>query len=173
LEAAADLNEGSEMSKFLGNKLPDDLYWRLLGDDLEKSAEKVILLATVDDGGWPHLAMLSYFEVIAKDRRNLRLATYNDSGTTRNMRANGKATISIIDQRSVYYIKGTVEEIARAMVSAPQNSKLHFRVEQVLADAANEEFEPGAYVASGVTFKSPGRVQQLQAARKTLGELLL
>ena len=161
------------MSKLVGNKLPDDLYWRLLGNDLEQNVEKVILLATVDEGGWPHLAMLSYFEVIAKDPENLRLATYKNSGTTRNMRANGKATISIIDRRSVYYIKGKVEEITRAMLSAPQNSKLHFRVEQVLADAANEEFEPGAYVVSGVTYKSPGRVQQLQGARKILGELLL
>ena len=161
------------MSKLVGDQLPDDLYQRLLGNDLEQSAEKVILLATVDEGGWPHLAMLSYFEVIAKDQRNLRLATYNGSRTTRNMRANGKATISIIDERTVYYIKGKVEEIARAMVLAPQNSKLHFRVEQVLADAANEEFEPGAYVVSGVTYKSPGRVQQLQGARKILGELLL
>ena len=161
------------MSKLVGNKLPDDLYWRLLGNDLEQNVEKVILLATVDEDGWPHLAMLSYFEVIAKDPQNLRLATYKNSGTTRNMRANGKATISIIDQRSVYYIKGKVEEIAGVMLSAPHNSKLHFRVEQVLADAANEEFEPGAYVASGVTYKSSGRVQQLQTARKILGELLL
>src|SRR6267378_3864404 len=161
------------MSKLVGDQLPDDLYQRLLGNDLEQSAEKVILLATVDEGGWPHLAMLSYFEVIAKDQRNLRLATYNGSRTTRNMRANGKATISIIDERTVYYIKGKVEEIARAMVLASQNSKLHFRVEQVLADAANEEFEPGAYVASGVTYKNPGRNQQLQTARKILGELLL
>src|SRR5256885_11870485 len=161
------------MSKLIGDQLPDDLYQRLLGNDLEQSGEKVILLATVDDGGWPHLAMLSYFEVIAKDRRNLRLATYSGSGTTRNMRVNGKATISIIDERTVYYIKGCVEEIIREMECAPQNSKLHFRVEQVLADTANEEFEPGAYVASGVTYRSPSRLQQLQTARKILRELLV
>ena len=77
------------MSKLVGVQLPDDLYQRLLGNDLEQNAEKVILLATVDEGGWPHLAMLSYLEVIAKDQRNLRLATYNSSRTTRNMRANG------------------------------------------------------------------------------------
>ena len=161
------------MSKIIGDGLPDALYQRLLGNDLEQSAEKVILLATVDEGGWPHLAMLSYFEVIAKDQRNLRLATYNNSRTTRNMRANGKATISIIDERSVYYVKGYVEEITREMECAPQNSKLHFRVEQVLADAANEEFEPGAYVASGVTYKNPGRAQQVQIAREMLRELLV
>jgi hypothetical protein len=161
------------MSKLIGDELPDDLYQRLLANDLEQSAEKVILLATVDEGGWPHLAMLSYFEVIAKDQRNLRLATYNGSRTTRNMRANGKATISIIDERTVYYVKGCVEEITREMECAPQNSKLHFRVEQVLADAANEEFEPGAYVASGVTYKSASRVQQLQTATEILRELLV
>ena len=160
------------MSKLVGDELPDDLYQRLLGNNLEQNAEKVILLATVDEGGWPHLAMLSYFEVIAKDQRNLRLATYTNSRTTRNMRANGKATISIIDERTVYYVKGNIEEITREMECAPQNSKLHFRVEKVLADAANEEFEPGAYVASGVTYKSPGRTQQLQTAREILSELL-
>jgi len=161
------------MSKLVGDQLPDDLYQRLLGNDLEQSAEKVILLATVDEGGWPHLAMLSYFEVIAKDRRNLRLATYKNSRTTRNMRTTGKATISIIDERTVYYVKGNVAEIIREMECAPQNSKLHFRVEQVLADAANEEFEPGAYVATGVTYKNPGRTQQLQVAREILRELLV
>jgi len=161
------------MSKLVGDQLPDDLYQRLLGNDLEQSAEKVILLATVDEGGWPHLAMLSYFEVIAKDQRNLRLATYIGSRTTRNMRANGKATISIIDERTVYYIKGNVTEINREMECAPQNSKLHFRVEQVLADAANEEFEPGVYVATGVTYKNPGRAQQLKTGREVLRELLV
>src|SRR5882762_775807 len=159
------------MSKLVGDQLPDDLYQRLLGNDLEQRAEKVILLATVDEGGWPHLAMLSYFEVIAKDQRNLRLATYNSSRTTRNMRANGKATISIVDERTVFYIKGNVVEITREMECAPQNSKLHFRVEQVFADAANEEFEPGAYVASGVIYKNPGRMQQLQTAKEVLREL--
>jgi hypothetical protein len=161
------------MSKLVGDVLPDDLYQRLLGNDLEQNAEKVILLATVDEGGWPHLAMLSYFEVIAKDQRNLRVATYNGSRTTRNMRANGKATLSIIDERTVYYVKGHVEEITRKMEWAPQNSKLQFRVEQVLADAANEEFEPGAYVATGVTYKNPGRTRQLQTAREILRELLV
>ena len=159
------------MSKLVGDELPNDLYQRLLGNDLEQSAEKVILLATVDEGGWPHLAILSYFEVVAKDQRNLRLATYYNSRTTRNMRANGKATISIIDERIVYYVKGKVEEITDEMKCAPQNSILHFQVEQVLADAANEEFEPGAYVASGVIYKNPGITQQLQTAKEVLREM--
>jgi len=161
------------MSKSLGDELNDDLYRRLSGENLEAQEEKVILIATVDDKRRPHLAMLSYFEVVARDRGNIRMATYKNSSTTENMRRNGKATISIIDQRVAYYIKGSVAELSSEMVCAPHNSKLNLRVEAVLADEANEEFEPGAFVSSGVTYRSPGRAEQLLKAREVLKELLL
>ena len=160
------------MSKLIGAELPKDLYQRLQGRDLESYSDKVILLSTVDVNGWPHLAMLSYFEVVARDRRNVRLATYKDSSTTKNMRRNGKATISIIDERIAYYIKGSVVELSREMLCAPHNAKLNLRVEAVLADEANEEFEPGAFVSSGVTYQSPSRTEQLVKAREVLKELL-
>jgi len=148
------------MSKVLGNSLNDDLSRRLNGEHLEKYAEKVILLTTVDEQGRPHSAMLSYLEVVASDDRNIRMATYKDSSTTANMRRNGKATISIIDERVAYYIKGSVSELSKEMVCAPQNSKLNLRIEEVRADAANGEFEPGAYVSSGVTYQTPNRASQ-------------
>ncbi len=157
------------MSKFVGNRLPEDLCQRLAGNNLQACAEKAILLCTVDAHGRPHPAILSYFEVIAKDGGNVRLATYKDSTTTNNIRRNGKLTILILDERIAYYIKGTVEELAGEMRCSPANSKLNLRVEQVLADEANEEFEPGVYITSGVTYKRP--VEQLQA-REMLRELL-
>lgn len=157
------------MSKLVGDKLPDDLYGRLSGSDLEACAEKAIMVCTVDSNGWPHPAMLSYFEVIAKDAKALRLATYKDSSTAGNVRRNGKLTVMIIDERTAYYIKGTARELAPRMVCASHNSKLDLLIEQVLADEANEEFEPGVYVTSGVTYKRP--VEQLQA-KEMLKELL-
>ncbi len=160
------------MSQLIGHQLTDDLYQRLLGRNLERDAEKVILLSTIDECGWPHPAMLSYFEVIASDPCNVRLATYKNSGSTNNMRRNGRATLSIIDERAVYYVKGTVEEITREMQCAPHNSKLNLRVDQVLADQTNEEFEPGAYVAGGVSYRNPLRMQQMQTAREVLSELI-
>jgi len=161
------------MSKSLGDELNDDLCRRLSGENLEAFAEKVILIATVDNGGRPHPAMLSYLEVGARDRTNIRLATYKESSTTENMRRNGKATISIIDKRVAYYIKGSVVELKREMTCARHNSKLNLRVEDVLADAVNEEFEPGAYVSSGVTYRNPNRAEQVLKAREILKELLL
>lgn len=160
------------MSKLIGDRLTDDLYQRLLGRDLERDAEKVIVLSTIDESGWPHQAMLSYFEVVAKDRHNLRLATYKNSSTTNNMRRNGKATVSIIDERVAYYVKGSVDEVAGEMLCAPHNAKLNLRVKQVFADEANEEFEAGAYVSSGVTYRNPRRMEQVRTAREILSELL-
>lgn len=157
------------MSKLVGSRLPDDLHHRLSGSDLGSSAEKAILVCTVDSNGWPHPAMLSYFEVVAKDANTIRLATYKDSSTTGNIRRNGKLTIMIIDERTAYYIKGTARELAPSMGCSPHNAKLDLFVEQVLVDEANEEFEPGVYVTSGVTYKRP--LEQLQA-KQMLKELL-
>ena len=160
------------MAHFLSNELPDDLYRKLEGNDLEACAEKVILICTVDAHGWPHPAMLSYFEVIAKDRCNIRLATSKSSRTTENMRRNGKLTVLIIDERAAYYIKGHVEELAEAMNCSPLNSKLNLRVEQVLSDDANQQFEAGAYVAGGITYKNPNLAAERQKAKEILRELL-
>ena len=160
------------MSKLIGTELPKDLYERLQGRDLESCAEKVILLSTVDVNGWPHLAMLSYFEVVAKNEREVRLATYKDTSTTNNMRRNGKATLAIIDERVAVYIKGSVTEIKPQMNCAPENAKLSMKVEQVIADEANEEYEPGAYVSSGVTYRNPNRMAEMLKARAILNELL-
>ena len=160
------------MAHFISNELSDDLYRRLAGNDLETCAEKVILICTVDANGWPHPAILSYFEVIAKDRRDIRLATYKNSNTTENMRRNGKLTVLVIDERVAYYIKGHAEELERAMNCSPHNSKLNLRVEQVLADDADQQFEAGMYVAGGITYKSPNLAAERQKAKEILRELL-
>ena len=160
------------MAKLIGTELPDDLYERLRGDRPEGYAGKVILLSTVDSEGWPHPAMLSYFEVVALDRRNIKLATYGGSGTANNMRRNGKATLSIIDERLAYYVKGSVTEFRREMRCSPHNSGFRLRVEQVQADAASEEYEAGAYVAGGVTYHSPDPAAEAAKGKAVLKELL-
>ena len=159
------------MAKFVSRELPEDLYRRLDGEHLEACAEKVIPICTVDAQGWPHPALLSYFEVVAKDRRNIRLATYKDSTTTNNMRHNGKLTILILDERVAYYIKGNVQELRPEMKCSPHNSKLNLSVEQVFTDHADEQFEPGAYLSGGVTYFNPNRALEQQKAVELLREL--
>lgn len=160
------------MAQLLADELTGAIRDRLSGADLDARAEQVILVATVDDRGWPHPAILSYFEVVARDSRNIRLATYKDSTTTANMRRDGKLTLSMFGHRFVCYVKGTVEELRREMRCAPYNSKLNMRVEQVLADHADPGREPGAYIASGVTCKNPNLAAERVKANEMLKELL-
>lgn len=158
------------MSKLVGAELPDELFRWLT--DLETNAEKIIMVCTVDQGGWPHPAMLSCLEVVAKDRSNIRLAPYKDSSTTRNMRGNGKLTMIVIDERVAYYVKGTVEELQRDMRSSPHISKLNMKVEQVMTDQADEQLEYGVYVAAAPTYADPNLASRIAEARVVLEELL-
>jgi hypothetical protein len=160
------------MAKLIGSELPAAVFARLRGTDLEAAQQEVILLTTIDEQGWPHPALLSPFEVVAADARNLRLATYGDSRTTGNMRRNGKATLTLVVDRVAYYIKATATELAPAMRCTPHNAKLNCKIEQVLADEANPEYEPGAYIASGLTYYNPGRAAELARAPAILAELL-
>lgn len=160
------------MSKVIGEQLDDDLYARLSGADLEARAGQAVLAMTVDEGGWPHPAMLSYLEVVAKDRRNVRLATYGASSTTGNMRRNRKLTLLVIEARVAYYVKGTVDELSPAMRCTPHNAKLNMRVERVLADEADAEHEAGVYVSSGVTYRSLNPDADLARGRVVVAELL-
>src|SRR5438874_732311 len=103
------------MSKALGSRLPADLLARLDGGDLEAVASKVIPIFTVDADGWPHPALLSYFEVVATDPSHVRMATYANSTTSGNLRRSGKLTLVVIDARVAYYVKTHAMELAPAM----------------------------------------------------------
>ena len=160
------------MSRAIGSELPRDLVARLSGRNLEPLATKVVQLVTMDAAGWPHPALLSYFEVVAADARHIRCATYANSTTSANMRRSGKVTFVIIDHRLAYYVKAHAVEIAPAMQVMPWNAAFDCRVEQVLSDETSEEYEAGAYIAGGVTYYNPQREAEMERARALLAELL-
>ncbi len=138
---------------------------------MAERASHAIMVCTVDPDGSPRPAMLSYFEVAAPDRHNLRLAVYNDSRTCANMRERGRATLIIVDAGLACYVSGSVAELVPAMRDAPYNAKLNMRIEQVLFDEASPDLEPGSHVTSGITYgpRTPGA---LTRALAVLAELL-
>ena len=160
------------MPKLVSSELTEDLYRRLNGRFVDEYASQVILIHTVDSNGWPHPAIVTSFEVAAQDRRNIRLATYKTSNTTENMRRTGKVTLSIFDERVTYYIKGAASEVCGEMQSAGSNSKLNIVVEQVLADQADPVLEPGAYIASGITYVNQNAGVERSTRAAILKELL-
>ena len=157
------------MSRIVGDRLPADLFRRLSGANASSNDEKAIVVCTVDAKGYPHPAILSYFEVIARDERNVRFAMYGNSSSVANIRRSGNVTILIIDHRLALYVKGLARELNPQMSCSAQNSKLNLTVNQVLADEADEEFEPGAYITSGITYK---RSANRAVAEELLRELL-
>ena len=160
------------MSKHVGDALPDDLFERLNGRDLPTVADQVIVVCSVDDRGFPHPALLSYFEVVAIDHRTIRLAMYSDSRTTRHARREGRLTLLLVDAGVAYYVKGTVQEVGHSMRTTPYNAKLDFLVAEVLADEPHPTLEPGAYISSGITYVNPRRAEELERAQRVLAELL-
>ena len=159
------------MPRLRTDLLTEDLYRRLCGSEMTSRASQAIVLCTVDADGWPHPAMLSYFEVAALDRRTLRLAVYTNSRTCANMRERGKATLVIADAGLACYVSGAVEQLVPAMREAPCSAKLNLHIAQVLFDEPPPELEAGVYVTGGITY-SPRTAGALARARAVLAELL-
>lgn len=139
------------MSRALGNELTGALFTLLDGHDLASRMGKAILITTIDAKGWPHPALLSYGEVVALEPRRLRLATYRTSTTSNNLRRSGQLTLCLIEAGMAYYLK--TRAVEQAAPSLPTSlARFDATVEQVLADQAREDLEPGARITSGIAF---------------------
>jgi hypothetical protein len=136
------------MSQLLGKELTETLVKRLSAEDVSPYEGKIIPIFTVDGAGWPHPALLSHYEVVAKNPSTIDMALWKDSSTAKNLRQTGKVTLMITDKGLNYYIKGTVEELESQMAGAPQVSRFRVTAEQVLEDQ-----EPNAEITSGLTYR--------------------
>lgn len=138
------------MSQLLGKELSKELFNHLKGTDIAARAGKAIVIVTTDEQGWAHPAMLSYHEVVAKDRSSVSLAIAKTSTTAKNLRRTGKITLLVTDKGMNYYLKGTAREIEESMAGVPFMSLFQVGLEQILEDQ-----EPDAVITSGVTFSRP------------------
>jgi hypothetical protein len=138
------------MSRLLGKELPDSLL-EYLGGKIARQARNVILVVTVDPEGWPHVAMLSHWEVLARDKRNIRMATYASSSTTANLQRTGKTTLVITYGGTTYYIKTTAALLLRNRSGDQSNCIFNLTVDKVLQDELQ-----GTEIATGITYSEKG-----------------
>lgn len=136
------------MSRLVGSHLTEALMSRLGGLEVEAHEGKIIPIFTLDEHGWPHPALLSYYEVRAKDNATVDLALWKESSTANNLRRRGVLTLMITDEGVNYYLKGSVKQLEAEMAGAPQVSRFRMRVEQLLEDQ-----EPNAVITSGLTYR--------------------
>jgi hypothetical protein len=136
------------MSQLLGNELPAPLQQRLSGAETDSHEGKIIPIFTIDESGWPHPALLSYYEIVAKNSSTLDMALWKDSSTAKNLRRAGKVTLMISDRGVNYYLKASVHELFYEMPGAAPVSRFRVTLEQVIEDQ-----EPNAEITTGLTYR--------------------
>jgi len=136
------------MSQLLGKALTPALLERLGGMQIEAHEGKIIPILTLDEEGWPHPALLSYYEIVAKDPTALETAVWKNSSTANNLRRAGKITLMVTDQGVNYYLKGSVRELEYEMTGAAPVSRFRITLDQVIEDQ-----EANAQITTGLTYQ--------------------
>ncbi len=142
------------MSKLLGQLLNEELLSRLNGEDITSKEGKALIIVTVDEQGWAHPAVFSYYEIVAKSEGQIDIAVGKTSTTGKNLRRTGKITLLVTDAGVNYYIKGDARETRESLGAVPFMSLFRVEVAQLLEDQ-----EPGATITSGLTFIRPEKTE--------------
>jgi hypothetical protein len=137
------------VSRQLDPLVPPALRERLDSDDLETAEGFTMLLLTVTDNGWPHMAMVSVGEVVAEGDDSLRLALWPGSTATRNLTPSGSATLAAVVDGTSYSVRLAVTRDGEVETPlAGQLARFEARVDGASADEA-----PYAVLESGVSFR--------------------
>jgi hypothetical protein len=154
------------MSRLLGKELTPELLERLGGSQVESHEGKIIPIFTIDDAGWAHPALLSYYEIVAKNASTLDMALWKDSSTANNLRKAGKITLMVSDLKTNYYLKGSVRELQYEMTGAAAVSRFRVTLEQIIEDQ-----EPNAEITTGLTYRRVSRRDSNDFSVKVFGLL--
>ncbi len=149
------------MSKLLGKVINEELLGRLSGNDIRSTVGKALIIVTVDEQGWAHPAVLSYYEIVAKSEDRIDIAVGKTSTTGKNLRRTGKITLLVTDAGINYYIKGDARETRESLGKVPFMSLFRVEVAQLLEDQ-----EPGATITSGIAFTRPEKTESSEVSEK-------
>lgn len=106
-------------------------------------------MVTVDRAGFPHVALVSWYEVVALDRTTLRLGLRATSQTSQNLRERRIGTLIFVGGGAAYYVKGRVE--GESLLSRfPEQTAFRLRTERVLEDRKR-----GIPLLHGIRFRPP------------------
>ena len=98
------------MSVSIGTRLPDNVVENLIFSK-ENRDNSVIFLLTVDQNEFPHVALLSPYQVVAQNHEKLFLLVYRKSRSQVLLRSRGRCTLILQDLPSVLYIVLNVKRV--------------------------------------------------------------
>ncbi len=136
------------MSTNLGPTLPDSLVSLFSGTDLKSKVGMACVLVTQGADSYPHPAIVTPGELVAGDPTTLRLALYQESSASRNLRERQVGTLCLAHEGAGYYVKADAQPFAADGAALEGLAVFTLKPRHVLRDA-----EEGAEVTSGFRFK--------------------
>ncbi|WP_370872576.1 pyridoxamine 5'-phosphate oxidase family protein [Paenibacillus zeirhizosphaerae] len=147
--------------------MSEELFWLLDGSRLECKQGDAMMLLTVTEDLWPHIAMISAGEIVALDRRCLRLALWPGTTTTGNMIRTGKATLAAFAGGKAHYLRLLLEEL-------PELPDAEYPRTRFAASVAASRTDTAKYadILTGVTIRLNNPAEVLERWERTLDELM-
>ena len=136
------------MSTNLGPNLPESLVSFFSGQDLRDKAQVACVLVTEGADGYPHPCIVTPGELVAADQATLRLALYENSSASRNLRSRPAATLCLADGGAAYYVKADIEPFETKDPALQGQAVFTVHPRHVLRDV-----EEGYEVTSGFRFR--------------------
>jgi hypothetical protein len=137
-----------DVSETVEPQLAASVVRLLSGTELASAVGTTFELITVDEQGWPHVALLSAGEILATGPSSLRLALWASSGTTANLTWAGRALLTFVHDHAYYRVRMTVAQIEAPETGSRPLAAFLATVVEVQVDEV-----PYATVTGGITFE--------------------
>lgn len=131
------------VARNVGTEIPDRIIAEIRKD---APLSEAVPLVSVDSEGFPHVALLSYFELFLQDE-SLCFFVHGASRTGRFLKSGRRCTLLFVNRDYVVYVKGR----ARWQGDRESCSVFQLRVEAVLEDSPLPE-EGDVFLQSGIRF---------------------
>lgn len=131
------------VARNVGTEIPDRIVAEIRKDP---PVSEAVPLISVDPEGYPHVALLSYFELFLQDG-SLCFFVHGGSRTGRFLKSGRRCTLLFVNRDYVVYVKGR----ARWQRDRESCSVFQLRVEAVLEDSPLPE-EGDVFLQSGIRF---------------------
>ncbi|MCU7711344.1 pyridoxamine 5'-phosphate oxidase family protein [Priestia sp. JV24] len=143
------------------------VYELLNGQDLMHKQHEAMMLLTVGEDGWPHTAMISVGEIVAINRKELRIGLWPNTSTTNNIIRTSKATLVLIYKGKAHYIRFSLKRLKEMPTACYPRERFSARVVSSREDVAKY-----ADITSGIKIELKNDKEVVERWHKTLEDIL-
>ncbi|MGI0091128.1 MAG: hypothetical protein ACREBS_05420 [Nitrososphaerales archaeon] len=158
-----------KLATLIGSELSPKILSKLKQESRENSKE-VILLSTVDEQGFPNVALLSYLDITPISPKMILLAIGEKSSSKENMLRSKRGTLVLWGGKKLgmFYVKGKTKLVKRKLGTVVEGftcSAISLTVEKV-----SQDYSPVAEILSTITYDTsqtnPAHLELLRELKK-------